>query len=64
MRKSVIYLVSILLYFSCSSVEEDAVSVEEKQYPDQESWNTEIILTKDGQKKATVLAGHLTKNND
>ncbi len=64
MRKFVIYLVSILLYFSCSSVEENAVSVEEKQYPDQESWNTEIILTKDGQKKATIIAGHFTKNND
>lgn len=37
---------------------------EERVYPDQESWNTTITLTKNGQKRALVLAGHLTKNNN
>jgi LPS export ABC transporter protein LptC len=58
---SIIILVAIL---TCSSVEEKPEEIVETQYPDQESWNTEIILTKNGQRRAVVLAGHLTKSND
>jgi LPS export ABC transporter protein LptC len=50
---------------SCSNVQEDNPTPgEEKQYPDQESWNAVITLTKEGIKRALVNAGHLTKNNN
>jgi len=64
MKKFFVYLFMMILLLSCSPAEEEVIEIDEKKYPDQESWNTEIILTKNGQKRAIVLAGHLTKNND
>jgi len=64
MKKSFGCLFMVILVLGCSSVEDEVIDVNEKKYPDQESWNTEIILTKNGQKRAVVLAGHLTKSND
>ncbi|MDO9548711.1 MAG: LPS export ABC transporter periplasmic protein LptC [Candidatus Marinimicrobia bacterium] len=64
MKKPFIYLLLVILILACSSVEDEVIEADAKKYPDQESWNTEIILTKNGQKRAIVLAGHLTKNND
>ena len=64
MKKFFIYLFMMILLLGCSPAEEEVIEIDEKKYPDQESWNTEIILTKNGQKRALVLAGHLTKNND
>ncbi len=64
MKQVGIFILISVVIFTCSSVEEKPDETSENQYPDQESWNTEIILTKNGQKRATVLAGHLTKSND
>ena len=64
MKKSFVCLFMVIVILGCSSVEDEIIDVNEKKYPDQESWNTEIILTKNGQKRAVVLAGHLTKSND
>ena len=64
MKKFFVYLFMMILLLGCSPAEEEVIEIDEKKYPDQESWNTEIILTKNGQKRAIVLAGHLTKNND
>lgn len=65
MRNVLIGSIVILLVISCSSVQEDnPIPGDEKQYPDQESWNAVITLTKEGIKRALVNAGHLTKNND
>jgi len=64
MRKSAIFLLMLIMFLGCNSVEDEAIETNERKYPDQESWNPEIILTKNGQKRAVVLAGHLTKNND
>jgi len=61
MKKFFVYLFMMILLLSCSPAEEEVIEIDEKKYPDQESWNTEIILTKNGQKRAIVLAGHLTK---
>lgn len=36
----------------------------DRQYPDQEIWNSDITLTKDGRKRAVVHSAHLTKYND
>ena len=51
-------------FFSCSDVPEDETVQADKQYPDQESWSSDIILTKDGKKIAIIGAGHLVKYND
>lgn len=65
MKNILIWSIVALLTISCSNVQEDSSTPgEEKQYPDQESWNAEITLTKEGLKRALVNAGHLTKNNN
>ncbi|MBN2601572.1 MAG: hypothetical protein JXR87_06240, partial [Candidatus Marinimicrobia bacterium] len=64
MKKLFVYLFMMLVILSCSPAEDEVIETDEKKYPDQESWNTEIILTKNGQKRAVVMAGHLTKNNN
>jgi len=64
LKKFSVYLFMVILILGCSPAEDEVIEIKEKKYPDQESWNTEIILTKNGQKRAVVLAGHLTKNND
>lgn len=56
-------MIILFMMLSCSSIEQDEELDSEKAYPDQESWSTEIILTKDGAKRAVILAGHLTKFN-
>lgn len=59
-----LHVLLFTLFFTCSDVpEEDSVKVD-KQYPDQESWGSEIVLTKEGKKRAVIDAGHLVKYND
>ena len=50
--------------WSCTDVKEDDTPVAEREYPDQEIWNSDITLTKDGLKRAVVHSAHLTKYND
>jgi LPS export ABC transporter protein LptC len=57
-------LVFLTFFFGCSDVSDSEVLQSEKVYPDQESWNSEIVLTKDGRKRAIIVAGHLEKYND
>jgi len=58
------HVLLLILLFACSDVpEKDSVQVD-KQYPDQESWGSEIVLTKEGKKRAVIDAGHLVKYND
>jgi len=59
-----LHVLLFTLFFTCSDVpEEDSVQVD-KQYPDQESWRSEIVLTKNGRKRAVINSGHLEKYND
>jgi len=63
--KKLLVLPVIFIYLvGCSKMTDEQVSGPEKQYPDQESWSSQITLTKDGQKRALVDAGHLTKYNN
>lgn len=64
MKRTLTFLIIAVFIICCSSVDEDIPDTADTKYPDQESWNSTIILTKNGQKRAIVLAGHLTKNND
>ena len=53
-----------LFCWGCTEDKDDESTVIDQQYPDQEIWNSNITLTKDGRKRAVVHSGHLTKNND
>lgn len=64
MKNMLCCLIAIVWICACGGVQEDFQETTEKKYPDQESWNSTIVLTKNGQKRAVVLSGHLTKNND
>ncbi|HDP67455.1 MAG TPA: LPS export ABC transporter periplasmic protein LptC [Candidatus Marinimicrobia bacterium] len=64
MKRLIWYCTILVFLLGCQSSEENVIESEERVYPDQESWNTTIMLTKNGQKRALVLAGHLTKNNN
>jgi len=63
-------IIFILLYFvfsftvldSCSDFDQDTTQVEdETDYPDQESWQTEMFFTRDGKRRAVLKAGYVAK---
>ncbi len=49
-----------LLLLSCSDIP-DEENLPAGNFPDQESWNSTIILTKNGVNRAVIRAGHLRK---
>jgi len=51
---------TLLFILSCSDIAEEK-SLTEGDFPDQESWNSTIILTKNGVNRAVIQAGHLRK---
>jgi len=57
-------LFAVLFCWGCAEDKSNEPTMIDRQYPDQEIWNSNITLTKDGQKRAVVHSGHLTKNND
>lgn len=61
MRYLFIVFIFILL-FACSNQESESYeSNAEKNYPDQESWNTILTITNNGNKVGIVEASHLKK---
>lgn len=64
MKRLIWYGAILVFVLGCQPSEETVIDSEQRKYPDQESWNTTITLTKNGDKRALVLAGHLTKNNN
>lgn len=55
-------LVTFLLILNCTKTETEAVSTDETiDYPDQESWNTTMTISNDGNRVGVVQAGHLQK---
>lgn len=49
---------------SCSFDEENVTEISRYDLPDQQSWNSTIILTREGRKRAVIKSGHLVKYND
>lgn len=49
--------------FHCQEKKEEAISVEagEKEYPSQEGWQSELILSRAGKRQAVVRYGHMMK---
>lgn len=64
MKKFLVLSALFFIFVGCSKYSDDEEVKSSRQYPDQESWSSEITLTKDGQKRALVKAGHLTKYNN
>lgn len=54
----------VALLAGCSGDQEKGEGLTRSDFPDQESWNPTIILTREGKKRAVVESGHLAKYND
>jgi LPS export ABC transporter protein LptC len=61
-----IFILSAVLVLSCSKIEEDhsTSSLDQARIPDQESWESVIIMTRDGKKFAEVWAGYIAFYNE
>jgi len=63
-RILIFLFVGIIVFFSCSSQrEEEQIQESVIEYPDQESWQATIRITKDGQTVGLLQAGHIQKFN-
>jgi LPS export ABC transporter protein LptC len=58
------WLLFIFVFFSCSGDNENGNEISREGIPDQKSWNSTIILTRDGRKRAVVKSNFLEKYND
>lgn len=54
----------VVVLAGCSRDQNDRTGLTRADFPDQESWNATIILTREGKKRAVVESGHLAKYND
>lgn len=67
MRRILFYQIVLvllgILVGGCSEKKTEAVSTEkqEKEYPSQEMWNSELYLSKEGRNQAVVRFGHMIK---
>jgi hypothetical protein len=63
-------LLTIILVFvillGCTKIDENTPveSVDKKNFPDQESWKSEITITKDGKRFAQIWAGYIAFYNE
>ena len=64
MRQMVTILLGLCFCWTCSEIPEEVEASKESDFPDQESWNSEIVLTKEGRKNAIIVAGHLLRYQD
>lgn len=64
MKGLIIVGVLAVMLSGCSQKSEGGVGLTRAGFPDQESWNATIILTREGKKRAVVKSGHLAKYND
>ena len=63
MKKIFFILIIGVVITACTNISEEENAVDQT-FPDHESWNSTIYLTKNGLKNAIIIAGHLTKYND
>ena len=61
MNKLIFLLLSVSLIFYCSEDKNKSVSSDNNVYPDQESWDAIILITKDGKIVGNLKAGHVQK---
>lgn len=61
MKKSLYISLSILILYSCTKIEEQTAGSQKGSYPDQESWNSTLIVSNNGRKVGVVNAEHFKK---
>ncbi len=63
---NILLLIALLSVFSCSTPQEEpsGAKAELEELPDQESWQSTIIITRDGRRLAEVWAGHIASYNE
>jgi len=60
--KAVIIAIALLILCGCETTpEEEFIEVNTAEYPDQESWDASIIITKDGRTVGLLEAAHIKK---
>ena len=62
-----LFLIIVLSSFISCSTNQDEPSgpkPDSEQLPDQESWQSTIIITRDGRRMAEVWAGHIASYNE
>lgn len=60
-------IISVFVMLSgCTKIDENTPveSVDKKNFPDQESWKSEITITKDGKRFAQIWAGYIAFYNE
>ena len=62
---TVLIILAIFMILNCSKIEEEQpfTSAEQKKFPDQESWESTITMTKEGKRFAEVWAGYIAVYN-
>lgn len=62
MKLIFLVILVLALFVSCSSERDNGATTETiTDYPDQESWNTTVIITKEGRTNGLIEAGHVQK---
>ncbi|GAB4374680.1 MAG: LPS export ABC transporter periplasmic protein LptC [Calditrichia bacterium] len=66
LKNSLIISLSLMLIAGCTKIEESQLGQADNQaeFPDQESWNSTIIITQDARKVAEVWAGYIAVYNE
>jgi len=54
-------LIIALLCLSCNSPDQTATTRDKTEYPDQEGWNSTLIVTNEGRKSLRIEYGHMEK---
>ncbi len=60
-QKKIFIALICLILWNCTKLDDEKPGLTRDGLPDQESWNSTIILTKQGARQAVVKSGHLEK---
>lgn len=59
--KMFLRLLIILMFVACSDDQQKTVQTSPGEFPDQESWNATVLITKEGKTVGVLKAGHVQK---
>ena len=55
-------IILIVAFLGCTSFDQDTTETDEQiDFPDQESWQTEMFFTREGKRRAVLKAGYVAK---
>ena len=61
MKRLIFFILSLILILHCSEEKNKSLPADNNLYPDQESWQATILITKDGKTVGYLKAGHVQK---